>query len=43
MTTTPRITDVSTNCLYGTRPHSAKNVAAPRNPATINQHEVTSS
>jgi len=27
----------------GTRPHSAKNVAAPRNPAPIKAHEVTSS
>ncbi|MGC5011384.1 hypothetical protein ACLQ2R_11515 [Streptosporangium sp. DT93] len=32
-----------TNLPHGTRPHSAKNTAAPRNPATINQHEVTSS
>ncbi|MFF5111581.1 hypothetical protein [Streptosporangium sp. NPDC000509] len=36
-------TDAPTNRFYGTRPHSAKNVAAPRNPAAINQHEVTSS
>ncbi len=36
-------TDASTNRPYGTRPHSAKNVAAPRNPARSNTHEVTSS
>ncbi|MEV4384063.1 hypothetical protein [Streptosporangium sp. NPDC049644] len=38
-----RIIDVPTNRSYGTRPHSAKNVAAPRNPAPIKAHEVTSS
>ncbi|MEU7985287.1 hypothetical protein AB0B56_10525 [Streptosporangium canum] len=38
-----RTTDPALTRPYGTRPHSAKNVAAPRNPAHCNAHEVTSS
>lgn len=38
-----RITDPALSRPYGTRPHSAKNVAAPRNPARSIAHEVTSS